>query len=95
MTIKELRMKYNKMLRFAKATNSDLIEYYKEIWETMETLYKYGYITEFSMDFLAIANGYVVNTQNYENFHIRQTLGLHDISATKSAAKDIMAYWIK
>lgn len=94
MKIAELRAEFKKRIKFAETINSALIDYYREMWEAMENLYKYGYVTEYPNEFLATANGYVVNTQNYENFHIHQTLGQHDISATKGAARDFMAYWL-
>lgn len=95
MNIKEIRNEYKKMRRFNQLAGGELVDYLDSIWAQMEDLYTHGYVTDCTTDFMAIANGYVVNTQDYDHFHILQTLGMRDIEGvSKRTARDFMIYWL-
>ena len=94
MTIKEIRSEYKRMRRFNQLIGGDLLGYLDSIWGSMEDLYKYGYIEEYSNEFLALVNGYVVTQQKCDRVHIGQTLDLHYIAANKSATREFMIYWL-
>lgn len=90
MTMTEIRKAFKDRRNFAKTFKNGLDDYYKITLETFENLYKFGYITTFDNDFLKFANGYQINSGNYETLHINQTLDLHSIAADKRTVKDMM-----
>ena len=93
MTMKEIRKGFANRRRFMKITGlTDLIGYVKQMQEEAELLYREGFILIPSDDFLRYANGYQINTGNYETFHINQTYDLRSITATKEAARGLAEY---
>ena len=92
MTISCFRAEIKKRIRFAQLSGSELDGWYKEINESINSLWKNGFITDFSDEILALANGYQVNSGNYETFHVSQTFDLRSISAEKKAVKEFAAF---
>lgn len=70
-------------------TSENLVNFYREISRVIETLWKNGYVTEFSTDILREANGFV-NCGG--DLRIMQTLDLHSITADKKATKLFAEY---
>ena len=91
MTMTEMRKAYKANRSFAANTPGleSLVWYYDSVKDTLETLWKNGTTTEFGNDFLKVANGYQVRTQDYEGIKILQTLDLHRITATKAVVKEL------
>lgn len=88
MTMKEMRETIKGKVEFAKLTGlDDLVTYYESTKQTLETLWRDGYTENFDDDFLKAANGYQINTSDYEDVHIAQSLDLHSITATKKGVK--------
>lgn len=96
MTMTEIRKEVKRMIAFSKANgNADLVDYYKSMSEQFEKLYKNLSISDFTTDFLSIANGYQINTCNYDTFHIAQTHDLHTISCVcKKEARKFFEWWV-
>lgn len=90
MTIKEIRNEFKRRIEFSVRANTGLEDYYKTELKTFEDLYQNGTITAFTNDFLAFANGYQINTGNYDELHILQTLDLHRISAPRKVVRKMM-----
>lgn len=87
----EMRKAYKSKRDFAASIQGleELVWYYDSVRKTLETLWKEGTATDFDTDFLKVANGYQINTQDYENIQILQTLDLHRITATKAVVKEL------
>lgn len=80
MTMTEIKKEFDRKAAFAKESGNDwLADYIMELKETLNTIWKYGYTNMFSDDFLREANGYQIETGNYETLHIVQTLDLRGI----------------
>lgn len=96
MTMREIRKEVKRMIAFSKANgNADLVDYYKSMCEQFEELYKNLSISNFTSDFLKMANGYQINTGNYDTFHIAQTHDLHTISCdSKKEARKFFEWWV-
>lgn len=90
MTMQEIRKEFTAQRNFYKQVGlEELIGYSKQMQAEVEILWKEGYIAFASDDMLAYANGYQVNTCDYEGIHIRQTFGQRSIQATKEVAREI------
>lgn len=96
MTMTEIRKEVKRMIAFSKANgNASMVDYYKFMSEQFEKLYKNLSISDFTSDFLSVANGYQINTVNYDTFHIAQTHDLHTISCTsKKVAREFFEWWV-
>ena len=94
MTMKAMREHFSKMRKFDSFCGGGLTEYYDDMQRTLEALWKNGYTTEISDDFLKAANGYQINTSDYENIHICQTYDLRSIAATKAGVKALADFII-
>ena len=94
MTIKELRKEFKERIEFSKRVLPGLVEYHESMRRTFEDLWKNGYTTNFDNEFLRFANGFQISTGDYENIHIRQTLGLHSITANHKAVKAMMETYL-
>ena len=98
MTIKELRNEAKEQRDFLKHIDESLVEYSELIWKGLEELYKNGFVNlnevPYGDDILSCANGYQINTENYETFHVSQTYDIKVVSATKTATKELMAFWL-
>lgn len=94
MTIKEIRKEFKERIRFSSIALPGLVPYHENMLRTFEDLWKNGYTTDFDNDFLRFANGFQINTGDYENIHIRQALGLHSITATRKAVKAMMEAYL-
>lgn len=94
MTMKEFRKELNAKRNFAKSFIPGLVEWYDEIEVVIETLWKQGFVTEYTNDMLKCANGFQINTCNYETFHVSQTFDLHTIKADKKATKEFAEFLI-
>lgn len=67
MTIREIRSKVNEMIRFSKnCGHVEMVAYYSVMAECFECLYKNLRVTYYPQEFLSVANGYQINTGNYE-----------------------------
>lgn len=95
MKIGEIRERFEERIRFANVIDSELVDFEKSLQRQFEELWKYGYIENFTNDFLAYANGYQINTGDYEDFHILQTLDLRKIKGTKKAIKALGEFLVK
>lgn len=91
MTMTEMRKAYKSKRDFAARIQGleGLVWYYDSTKRTLETLWKEGATTEFTNDFLKVANGYQISTGDYEGIHINQTYNLHSITATKQVVKEL------
>ena len=89
MTMTEMRKAYKASRAFAANTPGleELAWYYDSVKNTLEALWKFGTVTYFDSDFLKVANGYQISTQDYEGIHINQTYDLHSITATREVVK--------
>lgn len=89
MTMTEMRKAYKANRAFAVNTPGmeELARYYDGVKNTLETLWKLGIVTDFDNDFLKVANGYQISTQDYEGIHINQTYDLHSITATREVVR--------
>lgn len=98
MTIKYLRNEAKRKINFSNRIDESLGEYCELIWKGLEELYKNGFVNlnevPYGDDILASANGYQINTENYETFHVSQTYDIKVVSATKTATKELMAFWL-
>lgn len=94
MTMKQIREKFKERIRFSEMVNPELVDYQKDIQRTFEDLWRYGTVEDFSDDFLRFVNGYQINTGDYNDLHILQTLDLRRITATKAVVKDMMATYL-
>lgn len=90
MTMAEIRKAMKEQIK--RDVIPELKEYDREILGNIETLWKNGYLNEFSNDFLKIANGYLINSGNYEGCHIATTLDLRVISMDKKTVKEFGEY---
>lgn len=89
MKIREIRKEFKERIRFAEAVIPELVDYHKSMLRTFEELWKNGTTTNFDNDFLRFANGYQINTGDYEGLHIMQTLDLHRITASKKTVEEM------
>lgn len=98
MTIKELRNEAKRHINFSKHIDESIGEYSKLIWEGLEKLYKNGFLNlneiPYGDDILSCANGYQINTENYETFHVSQTYDIKTVTATKTATRELMMFWL-
>ena len=98
MTIKYLREEAKNLTRYLRHIDESLGDYNEMVWEGLEELYKNGYVNlnevPYGNDILRYANGYQIDTENYKTFHVYQTYDIKSISATKTAAKELMARWL-
>lgn len=94
MTIKQIREKFKEHIKFSKMVIPELVDYQQDMQRTFEELWRYGTVEDFSDDFLKFANGYQINTGDYSDLHILQTLDLRRISATKAVVKDMMITYL-
>ena len=94
MTIREIRKEFKERIRFSSIALPGLVPYHESMLKTFEDLWKNGYTTNFNTEFLRFANGYQINTGDYENIHICQTLGLHSITANRKAVKGMMEAYL-
>lgn len=96
MTMAEIRKEVKRMIAFSKANgNADLVAYYSVMAECFECLYKNLRVTYYPQEFLSVANGYQINTCNYDTFHIAQTHDLHTISCdSKKEARKFFEWWV-
>lgn len=94
MTMTEIRKELNNRAWVAAHTPGieSLAEFHKDVLNTLEKLWKDGYVNDYSDDFRKYAYGYQINSQNYDTFHIVDTLDLHTITATKAAVKELGTY---
>ncbi len=72
-----------------------LAYYYDDISRTIETLWKDGFITDFSTDMLKLANGYQITTGNYDTCHISQTFDLHCIKMDRATVKEFAEFVLR
>ena len=97
MTIKYLRNEAKELTRYLRRIDESLGNYNEMVWEGLEELYKNGYVNlneiPYGDDILSCANGYQIDTENYETFHIYQTYDIKSVSATKTATKELIARW--
>lgn len=90
MTMREIRKGFVEKRRFLKAVGlGELVGYVNQLQAEAEILWKEGCISSASDDFLAYANGYQINTGDYEGIEIRQTYGMRSVKATKEVALEI------
>lgn len=96
MTIREIRSKVKEMIRFSKnCGHVEMVAYYSVMAECFECLYKNLRVTYYPQEFLSVANGYQINTGNYDTFHIAQTHDLHTISCdSKKEARKFFEWWV-
>lgn len=96
MTMAEIRKEIKELNAFSKAIgNTEIVEYRKIMCKQFEELYKNLSISNFTSDFLKMANGYQINTGNYDTFHIAQTHDLHTISCdSKNEARKFFEWWV-
>lgn len=98
MTIKYLRNEAKRHINFSYRIDESLGAYCELIWKGLEELYKNGFVNLNEIpcgdDILSCANGYQINTENYETFHVSQTYDIKVVSATKTATKELMAFWL-
>lgn len=94
MTMKAFRTEIKNKQRFAAMIGEEMVAYYKEIETVIENLWKNGFADNFSNDILSLANGYLVNSGNYEGCSIKQTWDLRSISMDKATVKEFAAYVI-
>lgn len=94
MTIKEIRKEFKERIRFSKMVLPELVEYHENMQRTFEDLWKNGMTQNFDNDFLRFANGYQINTGDYENIHILQTFDLRIITANHKAVKEMMEAYL-
>ena len=92
MTIAQIRKEIKERKASAVRMGIDLAGWYDEIAHTIETLWADGCVTEYSDDILKLANGYQVNSGNYETCHISQTFDLHCIKMGRKAVKEFAAF---
>lgn len=92
MTIAQIRKEIKERRSFAVSVGVDLADWYDEIACVIERLWKDGFVTDFSGDMLKLANGYQLNTGNYETCHISQTFDLHCIKMDRVTVKDFAEY---
>ena len=92
MTMKEFRKKIREQKESALRLGIDLAGWYDEIKYVIETLWKDGFVDQYSRDILKLANGFQISTGNYETFHILQTYDLHSITADKKATKEFAEF---
>jgi hypothetical protein len=95
MTIREIRKEFKERIRFSKMVLPELVEYHENMQRTFEDLWKNGTTQSFSNEFLRFANGYQINTGDYENLHILQTLDLRRITANHKAVKGMMEAYLR
>lgn len=96
MTIREIRSKVKEMIRFSKNRGHvEMVAYYSEMAEWFERLYKNLWVAYYPQEFLSLANGYQINTGNYDTFNILQTHDLHMISCdSKKEARKFFEWWV-
>ena len=92
MTIAQIRKEIKGRKESAVRMGIDLAGWYDEIARTIETLWAYGYLTEYSDDIIKLANGYQINYGNYETCIISQTYDLHCIKMDRKAVKEFAAF---
>lgn len=92
MTIAQIRKEIKERKESAVRMGIDLAGWYDEIARTIETLWANGFATEYSDDILKLANGYQINSGNYETCFISQTFGLHCIKMSRKAVKEFAAF---
>lgn len=93
MGIAEIRKSLKKDIQFDTALGGGyLAPYFQEILDTINELWKEGYIRNFSDDILRLLNGYQINTGDYDGCHISQTLDLHSVEMTKASVKAFGTY---
>ena len=99
MTIKELRNEAKSLINYLRHIDESLGDYSELVWKGLEELYKNGFVdlnrVPYGDDILSCANGYQINTENYETFHVSQTYDIKTVSATKTATKELMAFWLE
>lgn len=98
MTIKYLREQAKELSRYLRTIDESLGDYNEMVWEGLDELYKNGYVNlnevPYGNDILSCANGYQIDTENYDTFHVNQTYDIKSVSATKTATKELMARWL-
>lgn len=93
MGITEIRKSLKKRIQFDEvACGGYLAPYFQEILDTINELWKEGYIRNFSDDILRLLNGYQINTGDYDGCHILQTLDLRSVEMTKTSVKAFGTY---
>lgn len=96
MNITEIRKSLKSSIKFDAVLGTGcLAPYYKEVLDNINKLWRDGFVVNFSADFLALLNGYQVNTGDYDGCHICQTLDLHSVEMTKTSVKAFGAYVCK
>ena len=95
MTMTQIRKEIKERKAFAVRMGIDLADWYDEIARVIETIWKEGFTTEFSTDILKLANGFQINTGNYETCHISQTFDLHCITMDKKSLKEFAEFILK
>lgn len=100
MTIKELRQEFQKTVKQAErmtGKNSNLVNYYKTEWATLETLYAEGAVNRrtdyISDDMLALATGYDPQKTD-DGFTVVRCLDLAYIYATKKHVRNMMMIFL-
>lgn len=92
MTIAQIRKEIKERKAFAVNMGIDLGGWYDEIARTINALWADGFTSEFSDDILQLANGFQINTCNYETCHISQTFDLHCIKMDRATVKEFAEF---
>ena len=92
MSIAQIRKEIKERKASVARMGIDLAGWYDEIESTIETLWADGFVAEYSGDILKLANGYQINSGNYETCHISDTFDLHCIKMDRKAVKEFAAF---
>ena len=95
MTIWQIRKEIKTRKAEAIRMGFDLADWYDDISYTIETLWRDGFITNFTNMMLKYANSYQITSCNYKTCHISQTYNLHCIKMDRTAVKEFAEFSLK
>ena len=96
MTMVEIRKELRMLKNFANANgHKEMIAFYELMGKCFEELYKNLTISEVPHDFMSVAIGYQIRTENYKTLHTVNTHDSHTISCeSKAVARDFFMWWV-
>lgn len=99
MTMTQIRKAFKEEIKknrnhFNPEIGEAMVEYHTDVLATIEEIWKEGFTTNYSIDFLKLANGFQINTGNYETCHVTDTYDLHCIKMDKQTVKEFAEYFL-
>ena len=100
MTMTEIRKKFKELKGISKHNPNPemaamMVEYWNDFQNIIEEIWSNGFSTNYSEEFLKVANGFQINTGNYTTCHISDTYDLHCIKMDKVTVKEFAAYFLR